>query len=442
MRAALAIQRAIARYASDVKDAYGVDLAVRVGVNTGPVVVGGEDGDGDISERWNALGDTVNVASRLQELATPGEVAIGAVDRAPGRGVLRPGRARRARAPGQGRPGHDLRACAGVRESEAVTPEGPARRPRLRADRPRADDGRPARGARRRSSPSRARPGIGKSRLVAEIRKEYSRRHPLRRGTRRLVRAELPLLPDPRPPARLARRRRGHAGDPRAPRAQGPGGRALRRPGRGRLPVPRDHPRPHARARRGRADPRAEPRERSSTRPSRSSPSSSAASPSEQPLCVVLEDLHWADDSTLELLEETLAVTEEAAVALCLPLPHGARAPLVAARRAGAAALPAPLPRDRAPPAARRTRAERSSASTAEGELPESVAELLVERAGGNPFFLEEAFRDLVERGALKRQNGSWELAVRRGRALRARGRPGRAPGPARPPRARGRARS
>ncbi len=40
------------------------------------------------------------------------------------------------------------------------------------------------------------------------------------------------------------------------------------------------------------------------------------------------------------------------------------------------------------------------------------MADLLVERAGGNPFFLEEAFRDLVERGALRRSNGSWELAV------------------------------
>ena len=36
----------------------------------------------------------------------------------------------------------------------------------------------------------------------------------------------------------------------------------------------------------------------------------------EQPLCVVLEDLHWADESTLELLEETLRVTEEAAIGL------------------------------------------------------------------------------------------------------------------------------
>src|SRR4029450_3507088 len=46
------------------------------------------------------------------------------------------------------------------------------------------------------------------------------------------------------------------------------------------------------------------------------------------------------------------------------------------------------------------------------GEIPDTVAELLAERSGGNPFFLEEAIRDLVERGALQRENGHWKLAV------------------------------
>ena len=76
VRAALAIQRALARYAEEVEAAYGVRLAARVGVNTGPVVVATE-GEDDGAVRWNALGDTVNVASRLQALAQPGEVAIG-----------------------------------------------------------------------------------------------------------------------------------------------------------------------------------------------------------------------------------------------------------------------------------------------------------------------------------------------------------------------------
>ena len=41
-----------------------------------------------------------------------------------------------------------------------------------------------------------------------------------------------------------------------------------------------------------------------------------AALAAERPLCLVLEDLHWADDSTLDLLEELLGLTEEAGVLL------------------------------------------------------------------------------------------------------------------------------
>ena len=78
VRAALAIQRAVGRYADEVKAAYGIELAVRVGINTGPVVVRPEE-DGDGTDPWNALGDTVNVASRLQNLAPAGGVVLGSV---------------------------------------------------------------------------------------------------------------------------------------------------------------------------------------------------------------------------------------------------------------------------------------------------------------------------------------------------------------------------
>ncbi|HVY62745.1 MAG TPA: ABC transporter substrate-binding protein, partial [Planctomycetota bacterium] len=50
--------------------------------------------------------------------------------------------------------------------------------------------------------------------------------------------------------------------------------------------------------------------------------------------------------------------------------------------------------------------------SIAGAELPQSVADLLTVRAGGNPFFLEEAIHDLLERGALRRDNGRLELTV------------------------------
>ena len=77
LRAALAIQRALAQYAHEVEAAYGVQLSVRIGVNTGPVVVGVQQDGDNRYDPWNALGDTVNVASRLQELADQGGVLIG-----------------------------------------------------------------------------------------------------------------------------------------------------------------------------------------------------------------------------------------------------------------------------------------------------------------------------------------------------------------------------
>ena len=89
LRAALAIQRALAQYAQEVEAAYGVQLAVRIGVNTGPVVVG-LDGDGDDGyDPFNALGDTVNVASRFQEIAGQRRRRHRPDDEAPGRGLLR-----------------------------------------------------------------------------------------------------------------------------------------------------------------------------------------------------------------------------------------------------------------------------------------------------------------------------------------------------------------
>ena len=52
----------------------GIRLAIRVGMHTGPVVVG-EMGSGGHQEHL-ALGDTPNIASRLQGLAAPDTVLI------------------------------------------------------------------------------------------------------------------------------------------------------------------------------------------------------------------------------------------------------------------------------------------------------------------------------------------------------------------------------
>ena len=53
---------------------HGVPLQVRVGINTGPVVVGMVGGD--IAHEYTAMGDAVNIAARMQTAAPPGGVMI------------------------------------------------------------------------------------------------------------------------------------------------------------------------------------------------------------------------------------------------------------------------------------------------------------------------------------------------------------------------------
>jgi ABC-type oligopeptide transport system substrate-binding subunit/class 3 adenylate cyclase len=75
VRAGLRIVQAIRGYGDEVAKAWGVEgFAVRVGVATGPVVLGAMGGGQRVE--YGAFGDTVNLAARLQSSARPGAVLI------------------------------------------------------------------------------------------------------------------------------------------------------------------------------------------------------------------------------------------------------------------------------------------------------------------------------------------------------------------------------
>ena len=72
--AGLDITAGIAPYSANVLSKWGINLDVRVGINTGMVVVGAVGSD--LRMEYTAMGDAVNLASRMEQMAKPGTVQI------------------------------------------------------------------------------------------------------------------------------------------------------------------------------------------------------------------------------------------------------------------------------------------------------------------------------------------------------------------------------
>jgi class 3 adenylate cyclase/tetratricopeptide (TPR) repeat protein len=80
-RAGLAIVDAMAELNAAIPRPPGVELAVRIGIATGPVIVGDQIGEGTASETA-VVGETPNLAARLQALAQPNQIVVSASTRA------------------------------------------------------------------------------------------------------------------------------------------------------------------------------------------------------------------------------------------------------------------------------------------------------------------------------------------------------------------------
>jgi class 3 adenylate cyclase/tetratricopeptide (TPR) repeat protein len=72
--AALGLQKLLAEHRAELGERGDVDLKVRMGINTGWVVVGGI-GD-QLRRDYTAIGDTTNLAARLQQSAEPGSILV------------------------------------------------------------------------------------------------------------------------------------------------------------------------------------------------------------------------------------------------------------------------------------------------------------------------------------------------------------------------------
>jgi ABC-type transport system substrate-binding protein/class 3 adenylate cyclase len=401
VRAALAIRESLKRFAEEITPAYGIELAARVAVNTGPVVI--PSGDEPPDRLYNALGDTVNVAARLQTL---GELIVGpeTARQVEARFALEP--LGEVELKGKDEPVVAF-GVAGERAAPAEVTLTPlvgrqAELEELEVAFTALVDGRGA------IVTLTGEPGIGKSRLKSEARERFRDRVRFIEGHAVSYAQEIPYWPlrellrdwlelgssDPEARVRLELR----AGLASALSQESEEVYPFLATALG-LPLERElAQRLHEISRESLQQQTFDAVYRLACALAR-----------ERPLCIVLEDLHWADEATLALLEELLSASEEEALALVLSYrtenEHGALDLADRARRRHRHRFVeielAPLPRDLAFVLA---------SGAAGAELPKTVAALLAERSGGNPFFLEEALRDLVERGVLRRENGRLEL--------------------------------
>ncbi len=126
------------------------------------------------------------------------------------------------------------------------------------------------------------------------------------------------------------------------------------------------------------------------------------------PLILVLEDLHWADGASIEIFTRLLPLISSGPILFCLVLrPERTAAGwrLVESAREQLGGSLAEISLNALTEQDSRTLV----ANLLEFEsLPGRVRELILQKAEGNPYFVEEVIRMLIERGIIANQQGAW----------------------------------
>ncbi|HEX6450139.1 MAG TPA: AAA family ATPase [Trebonia sp.] len=118
------------------------------------------------------------------------------------------------------------------------------------------------------------------------------------------------------------------------------------------------------------------------------------------PTVLVLEDLHWADPTSLHLTRHLAELTRGRPLLLLVTARPEAAAHVTAITEGVCQIQLRPLP----------ALAARELARSLIGEAGEDVLDAVVSSAGGNPLFLEERLAALLETRTLVREQGTWWL--------------------------------
>ncbi len=128
----------------------------------------------------------------------------------------------------------------------------------------------------------------------------------------------------------------------------------------------------------------------------------------ERPVVIVCDDIHWSDPSSVELGLHVLPEVVKAPILVVLVARPDEGSPGWEIIRA-ARSLPGALELSLSPLTS--AQSEMLVANLLQsGALPESFRRIISGRAEGNPFFVEELLRMLIDRGLVRLDEGRWEL--------------------------------
>ncbi len=130
-----------------------------------------------------------------------------------------------------------------------------------------------------------------------------------------------------------------------------------------------------------------------------------------QPLVLVFEDLHWADASSVQLLEYLLDLTRKLPLRIiCITRPEKSSL-FWQVKEHAAEVYSAQYTEIQLEPLTPRQSRSLVDRLLHVEDLPDELENLILNRAEGNPLFVEEVLRSLIEDETIVQQDGHWVVA-------------------------------
>lgn len=129
-----------------------------------------------------------------------------------------------------------------------------------------------------------------------------------------------------------------------------------------------------------------------------------------QPVVMVLEDLHWADSSSRLLLDYLLPLVEHVSLLICCTSRPDAQTDKWFSGALAAGTHASHYREVRLAPLTERHSNQLVRNLLEKGDIPRQLRHSMLSRAGGNPYFIEEIIESLIDRGVATRDpaTGRW----------------------------------